>query len=312
MAMLRAIYGASVEKLKVEHKNWKVRSTKVDITTIASIHHIELCPSDVGNHDRFVIQEVLKEIAASVPFDQKLFKVVVIKDVDRLSKGAQHALRKTMEKYMATCRLVLYCNSTSKVIDPVRSRCLLVRVPAPTHQEIAAVLNTIARKESFQLPEPLALAIAQSSQRNLRKAILQLEATKTAHYPFQPASSSSSNQQQDIDAYQGLIVRADWEQFIVEIAEAMLQEQSAKQLLNIRSKLYELLCNCIPPDVILQHITLNILKKVDSTIKHELLDYAAHYGHRLQTGSKPIFHLEAFVARFMALYRRFLIQLGCF
>lgn len=62
---------------------------------------------------------------------------MVLNEVDKLSKEAQHGLRRTMEKYMATCRLILCCNSTCKVIEPVRSRCLMVRVPAPSVEEVS-------------------------------------------------------------------------------------------------------------------------------------------------------------------------------
>jgi len=58
-------------------------------------------------------------------------------EVDRLSRQAQAALRRTMEKYTATCRLILCCTSASKVIEPVRSRCLGIRVAAPDHPEVS-------------------------------------------------------------------------------------------------------------------------------------------------------------------------------
>lgn len=64
------------------------------------------------------------------------FLVVLLTEVDKLTKDAQHALRRTMEKYMATCRLILCCNSTSKIIGPIQSRCLAVRVPAPSIEDV--------------------------------------------------------------------------------------------------------------------------------------------------------------------------------
>ena len=69
---------------------------------------------------------------------------------------------------MSTCRIILCANSTSKVIPAIQSRCLLVRIPAPSHEEIVTVLQTIAKKENCILPVDLAQRVAEKSGRNLR------------------------------------------------------------------------------------------------------------------------------------------------
>ncbi len=67
-----------------------------------------------------------------------LFLVIVIVEVDKLTRDAQHGLRRTMEKYVGSCRLILCCNSTSRVIPAIRSRCLAIRVAAPTVDEVCS------------------------------------------------------------------------------------------------------------------------------------------------------------------------------
>mmetsp|Transcript_9376 Transcript_9376/g.15431 ORF Transcript_9376/g.15431 Transcript_9376/m.15431 type:complete len:356 (-) Transcript_9376:907-1974(-) len=297
IALLREIYGSGVEKLKVEHRIFKFQnsSTAVELTTVSSNYHIEINPGDAGNADRLVVQEVIKEIAQSQPVNATTgrgFKVVVLNEVDRLSKEAQHALRRTMEKYMGTCRIVLVCNSASKVIEPVRSRCLAIRIPAPSLQEVCLVLQQVAKKESIQLSEKLAERMALASERNLRRALLILESSRVQQYPF------SDDQQ---------IPPTDWEKYISDIARDILEEQTPARLLAVRGKFYDLLSNCVPADMIIKKLMLELMRTMDSELKHEVAQWAAFYEHRLQLGNKPIFHLEAFTAKVMSIYKRFLV-----
>lgn len=74
-------------------------------------------------------------------------------------------------------RLILCCNSLSKIISPVRSRCLLLRVGRPEETEIAKVLQSVSSKEGYNLPKELAVHIAQHAERNMRAALLSLEST---------------------------------------------------------------------------------------------------------------------------------------
>ena len=91
--------------------------------------------------------------------------------------------------------------------------------------------------------------------------------------------------------------------------------------LQVRTRLYELIAHCIPPEVIFVGIQKELVKvcwnmmcsffsllvKVcDGELKTELCQLAAFYEHRLQKGNKAIYHLEAFVAKFMAIYMKFM------
>ena len=73
--------------------------------------------------------------------------------------------------------------------------------------------------------------------------------------------------------------------------------------------LYELLTNCIPADIIIQTLTRELMKSLDDSLKHELSYWAAYYDHRIRVGSKDIFHLEAFVAKFMAIYKKWIVAM---
>lgn len=133
----------------------------------------------MGNYDRVVIGELLKEVAQTQQVDlgaKQRFKVVVINEADHLSRDAQAALRRTMEKYSPNLRLILLANSTSNIIAPIRSRTLLVRVAAPTEEQICGVLSAAGRKEGWGVADGLNVRIARESGRNLRRALLMFEA----------------------------------------------------------------------------------------------------------------------------------------
>lgn len=163
--------------------------------------------------------------------------MVIINEADSLTRDAQAALRRTMEKYMTNMRLIMCASSTSKIIAPIRSRCLLVRVAAPTDEEMTSVLTHVAKKERFHLPTEAAESIIAAADGNLRKALLVFEAMKMQN----PDMNGS------ID-----VARPDWEVYCAKVAASILQEQSPQRLLEIRGKIYELLSHCIPPAVVLK------------------------------------------------------------
>eukprot|EP00177_Eucheuma_denticulatum_P001320 GFKZ01002399.1.p1 GENE.GFKZ01002399.1~~GFKZ01002399.1.p1 ORF type:complete len:369 (+),score=53.33 GFKZ01002399.1:208-1314(+) len=302
--IIRAIFGPTADKKKVVHRVFKVGPTskQIEVTTVASAHHVEFNPSESGLNDRLIVQELIKDMASYAPMDltstsssskKPPLKVIVLHEVDQMSRLAQQALRRTMEKYSKTCRLIMIAESSSKIIEPLRSRCLGIRLALPTHDEIRAVLQHVASKEGITLPDPLAKRLAKTSSRNLRRALLQFEATRV----------SVGALVLPVDAP---IMLGDWEYACNDAALLMTRAQNAHQLVSVRKRLQELLSHAIPPDVILRRLVEDILKIVDDEIAPEVCRVAARFDRSLTNGTKPIFHLEAFSARFMQMYSRFL------
>jgi replication factor C subunit 3/5 len=162
--------------------------------------------------------------------------------------------------------------------------------------QICNVLKKVASLETITLPDELAVNIARESSRNLRRAILMLEA---CHVQQRDGCLTKDQPVQ----------KTDWELYISQLAAEIVKEQSPQRLSAAREKLYELLVNCIPATVILKTLAKELMKNLDDSLKREVIEWAAFYEHRVALGSKEIFHLEAFVAKFMAIYKRYLNDL---
>lgn len=102
------------------------------------------------------------------------------------------------------------------------------------------------------------------------------------------------------------ITEPDWQVFLRKTAMMMVTEQSPRKLLEIRGRLYELLTHAIPCDLIFKGLLQECIKNCDLQLKSEIVAVAAKYEHRMHRGSKAIFHLEAFVAKFMTIYKKFM------
>ena len=259
VATLRELYGPGVEKIKIDSRIFQTTTNrKLEFNIVASVYHLEITPSDVGNYDRVVVQDLLKEVAQTQQVDMSVrqrFKVVVINEADHLTRDAQAALRRTMEKYSPNLRLILLANSTSNIIAPIRSRTLLVRVAAPTEDEICQVLQKVGEKERFKDVDALNQRIAKESGRNLRRALLMYEAVHAQKYILDSQRTGSSALIilcSEIVTERTIVPPPDWEALIEQIARDVVAEHTPARILQVRAKLYDLLTHCIPATTILK------------------------------------------------------------
>ncbi len=135
---------------------------------------LELNASDERGID--TIRTKVKEFARTKPINGD-FKIIYLDEADALTKDAQQALRRIMESYSDTCRFILACNYSSKIIDPIQSRCAIFRFSKITDDEIKKRLEFIASKEKIKIDKSGIDAILDVCEGDMRRAINILQAS---------------------------------------------------------------------------------------------------------------------------------------
>jgi replication factor C small subunit len=110
------------------------------------------------------------------PLGEAEFKVIFLDEADALTSDAQSALRRTMERYSATTRFILSCNYSSKIIEPIQSRCAVYRFKPLSQQAIAKRIGYIAENEGLEVAPGGMKAIEYVAGGDMRRAINALQA----------------------------------------------------------------------------------------------------------------------------------------
>ena len=137
--------------------------------------YLELNASDERGID--VIRQKVKDFARTKAIGNVPFKVIFLDEADALTKEAQQALRRTMENYSNTCRFILSCNYSSRIIDPIQSRCVIFRFKLLEKKDISTVINRIAESEHLKIALNAFDTLYDASEGDCRKATNLLQAT---------------------------------------------------------------------------------------------------------------------------------------
>ncbi len=128
---------------------------------------LELNASDERGID--VVRVKVKDFARTRAIGDVPFKIIYLDECDALTKEAQQALRRTMENYTQTCRFILSCNYSSKIIDPIQSRCAMFRFRPLEKKEIFEVIDNIAKSEKLHIDEKSKEALYEVSEGDCRR-----------------------------------------------------------------------------------------------------------------------------------------------
>lgn len=128
---------------------------------------LELNASDERGID--VIRVKVKDFARTRAIGNVPFKIIYLDECDALTREAQQALRRTMENYTSTCRFILSCNYSSKIIDPIQSRCALFRFKPLSKENVIDIIDKIAKEENINVDNFAKEAFYQVSEGDCRR-----------------------------------------------------------------------------------------------------------------------------------------------
>ncbi|RLF88913.1 replication factor C small subunit, partial [Thermococci archaeon] len=230
-----------------------------------------------------VIREKVKEFARTKPIGGASFKIIFLDEADALTQDAQQALRRTMEMFSSNVRFILSCNFSSRIIEPIQSRCAIFRFRPLRDEDIAKRLRFIAENEGLELTEEGLQAILYIAEGDMRRAINILQ-----------AAAALDKKITDENVFM-VASRARPE----DIREMMLLALEGN-FLKAREKLREILLKqgLSGEDVLVQMHKEVFNLPISEPKKVQLADKIGEYNFRLVEGANEMIQLEALLAQF--------------
>jgi len=211
------------------------------------------------------------------------FKVIFLDESDALTTEAQHALRRTMERFSSSTRFILSCNYSSRLIDPIQSRCAVFRFKRLSEEDVSSYLKRICEAEKVKPIEEGFKAIYEISGGDLRKATNLLQSASalgeiTKDVVYQVASQAKPQDVKD-----------------------MLALALGGKYADARKKLYNLLINQgLAGDDVVKAIHREIFSlDVPEERKLLLIEKTGEAEFRLNQGGSEEIQLEALLTHFL-------------
>ena len=243
---------------------------------------LELNASDERGID--VVRNTIKDFAKTKGMGDVPFKIIFLDECDSLTKEAQQALRRTMENFVLSTRFILSCNFSSKIIDPIQSRCTVFRFKPLNEEEVKDYVENIAKGEGLEIGENAIKELVTITSGDVRRITNILQ------------SSASITKEINNEIIYSLVSAAQPKE-IKEVLSLAIN----KKFIDARNKLLQTMLNhgLSGLDTVkqIQQEILNI-EELDDTRKLDLIDKCGEIEFRMVEGSDEFIQLEALLANF--------------
>jgi len=231
-----------------------------------------------------IIRGKIKDFARTAPIGKADFKIIFLDEADSLTSDAQSALRRTIEKHTRICRFILSVNYSSKIIEPIQSRCTVFRFSPIKENDVKKYMRKIATAEKLQITEDGLETLIFISRGDLRKAINVLQVGASVNKKITAEllyETSATAKPEDVK----------------ELINAAL----SGNFMAARTKLYDLLIKYgLSGEDIIKQIHQNIFDlAIPDDSKVRLIEKSGETEFRLIEGSNAHIQLEALLAQFV-------------
>jgi len=270
--IINELYGKIVtEKILFEVNTY---GNKIDeILLEKSQYHIIVKPNNSA-FDRYVLQDVIKNFAQIIiPNEQNSYnyKLVIIDSIDKLSRQAQNALRRTMEEFMGNCKFVFICYNLHRIIDPLKSRCSLVSLPNPTEDDIFESLFHISVLENKKISIGRLNDLSKKADGDIKQGIWLLE-----YYMHKIYIKNELN----------------WYKFGDLIINEIISGKI--NLSRLRELNYQIYMSNIDMNELIIYLLDNLLKiNIPLEKKYKIINTFSKFDIRINQGKRQTLHLEA-------------------
>jgi len=245
-------------------------------------NYLELNASDERGIN--VVREKVKNFARTKSLGNIPFKIIFLDEADALTPEAQQALRRTMENYSTTCRFLLSCNYSSKIIDPIQSRCAIFKFKLLEKKDIEKVIMKIVEKENMTIKPEAVEILYEGCEGDCRRCINILQSTASISPSITPeliATIISNTKPKDIKVVLDYALSGDFQKSKEKLLDIMLRESISGQ------------------DVIkaIQKEIWNL--PVEPEIKVKLTEKTGEIEFRIVEGSDPFIQLQSLLASFV-------------
>lgn len=271
--LIKKIY--NLDEIILKKSIYKINgygNNSVDVEIYHSPYHIIIEPFNTG-FDKYLIQGVIKEYIKNklISLDgSNYYKIIFINKIDTLSYYAQTSLRCTMEKYSNYCKFILCGKNISKIIDPIKSRCLFIKIPRPTYNDIINLILTINYKEKKIISKDQLYNLVKNYNRNIKQIIWNLNLIY-----FNTSDNNIVNN--SIDYIYNLIINVD---------------DIIKNIKLIRDRLYLLFISNIDFTLLLNKLLLKLNSNIYDNKSYEINKIISDADFNIATGKRVVIHFE--------------------